>query len=215
MNSAAVQHLNLRVAWHDSRWNGRVCHAPSKNAFCIDLDRIRAERDDVKEDALRGKDFSELKEGEFPACQADSGAFMNGKAWWRFFNHPYQSIESAKKTHGKLIRTAVKVPAYSTFAVPFFWMLRENQEEIEERLPSGLPPDEEPPFKTSWVFSRERQEALCDLFFNRIVAKRSLVFFYTKSGHPLDEAINRLIVGIGKIEWIAGLQHYEIIRGAA
>jgi hypothetical protein len=58
---------------------GRVCRAPSKNTFCIDLDRIGAERDEAKEDVIHGKDFSELKEGEFPPCQADSGAFMNDK----------------------------------------------------------------------------------------------------------------------------------------
>jgi hypothetical protein len=203
----------LRVAWHDSRWNGRICSAPSKNPYCIDLDRIRAERDDAKEDALSTKEFAELKEGEFPPCQADSGAFMNEKPWWRFFNHPYQNIEAAKKTHGQLIRTPIKVPPYSTFAVPFYWMLCQNQEEIEGRLPSPLPPDEDAPFKSAWVFSRERQEALCEMFFNRITAKRSLVFFYTKSGHPLDESINRLIVGVGTIDWISGLQYYESSQG--
>ncbi|MBN8977675.1 MAG: AAA family ATPase [Rhizobiales bacterium] len=213
MDFKAISHLNLRVAWHDSRWNGKVCSAPSKNAFCIDLDRVRAERNDAKEEELSGRDFSELKDGEFPPCQADSGAFMNDKPWWRFFSHPYQNIEKAQKTHGKLARTPIKVPPYSTFAVPFFWMLRQNQQEIEGRLPSGLPPDEEPPFASPWVFSRERQEALCELFFNRIVPKRSLIFFYTKSGHPLDESINRLIVGVGKIDWISGLQHYEASEG--
>lgn len=213
MDSRAIQHLNLRVAWHDNRWNGRVCLAPSKNAYCIDLDRVRAERDDAKEDALAGKDFSELQEGQFPPCQADSGAFMNEKPWWRFFNHPYQKLEGAKATHGKLVRTAVKVPPYSTFAVPFYWMLQKHQQEIEEKLPNALPSDEEAPFPTSWVFSRQRQEALCDLFFNRIAAKRSLVFFYTKSGHPLEETINRLVVGVGKIDWISGLQHYDASEG--
>lgn len=34
-------HLTLRVAWHDARWNGMVCHEPSHNSFCIALDRIR------------------------------------------------------------------------------------------------------------------------------------------------------------------------------
>jgi hypothetical protein len=213
MSGASTFHLNLRVAWHDTRWNGRVCREPSKNTFCIDLDRIRAERDETKEDLIQGKDFSELTEGQFPPCQADSGAFMNEKTWWRIFNHPYQNIERAQATHGKLIRTPVKVPPYSTFAVPFFWMLRENQEEIEQRLPEPLPPDEEPPFKTSWVFARERQEALSELFFNRLAPKKSLIFFYTKSGHPLDETINRLIVGVGMIDWITGLQHYEASEG--
>src|SRR6266404_4986975 len=98
MNSGAVSHLNLRVAWHDNRWNGKVCSAPSKNAFCIDLDRIRADKDDDKEETLHGRDFSELKEGQFPPCQAESGAFMNDKPWWRFFNHPYQNIDKAQKT---------------------------------------------------------------------------------------------------------------------
>jgi hypothetical protein len=85
------------LPWNSStsatcQWTGRW---PSKNTFCIDLDRIRVERDDTKEDAICGKDFSELKEGEFPPCQADSGAFMNEKTWWRIFKHPYQAIESA------------------------------------------------------------------------------------------------------------------------
>jgi hypothetical protein len=142
MSGVALHHLNLRVAWHDDRWNGRVCRAPSKNTFCIDLDRIRVERDETQEEAIRGKDFSELKEGEFPPCQADSGAFMNNNTWWRIFNHPYQAIESAKETHGNLIRTPVKVPPYSTFAVPFRWLLCQYQEEIEKSLPSPLPPDD-------------------------------------------------------------------------
>ena len=117
-------------AWHDDRWNGHVCRAPSKNTFCINLDQIRLERDEAEEDAISGKNFADLKEGEFPPCQADSGAFMNEKTWWRIFNHPYQTIESTKATHGNLIRTPLKVPPYSTFAVPFRWMLRQYQEEI-------------------------------------------------------------------------------------
>jgi hypothetical protein len=127
MSGAAFHHLNLRVAWHDNRWNGHVCRAPSKNSYCLDLDRIRAERDDDAEDKLSGKPFWELTDGPFPPCQADSGAFMNEKTWWRTFRHPYQEITKAQPTHGKLIKTSVKVPPYSTFAVPFRWMLRQGR----------------------------------------------------------------------------------------
>lgn len=214
MSGPALLHLNLRVAWHDNRWNGHVCNAPCRNSFCLDLDRIRAERRDDEEDSRKAIPFWELKDGEFPACLADSGGFMNEQTWWRTFQHPYQDIEKAKPTHGKLIKTPVKVPPYSTFAVPFRWMLRENQEEIERGLSTPLPPDvEQPPFNTSWVFARERQNALCDLFFNRIVPTQSLVFFYTKSGHPLDETINRLIVGVGLVETMAKLQFYDASEG--
>lgn len=70
-------HLTMRVAWHGSRWNGRVCPAPSSNAFCVALDRIREEKDDVAEDALAGRPWHELTQGELPPCKAESGAFMN------------------------------------------------------------------------------------------------------------------------------------------
>ena len=214
MAESAAHHLNLRVAWHDNRWNGHVCSAPSKNTYCLDLDRIRAQRKDGEEDGRSAKPFWDLKDGEFPACLADSGGFMNEKTWWRTFEHPYQNIDKAKDTHGNLIRTPVRVPPYSTFAVPFRWMLRENQEEIEGALAAPLPPDvEATPFKTSWVFARERQTALCELFFGRIVPKQSLVFFYTKSGHPLDESINRLVVGVGQIDTMSKLQFYDASEG--
>jgi len=38
-------HLTVRVAWHDSRWNGRVCRTPSCNSFCVAIDRVT---DDAK-----------------------------------------------------------------------------------------------------------------------------------------------------------------------
>jgi ATP-dependent exoDNAse (exonuclease V) alpha subunit len=63
------------------------------------------------------------------------------------------------------------------------------------------------------VFGRERQEALSELFFSRVAPKQSLVFFYTKSGHPLDESISRLIVGAGMLDWISGIQRYDASAG--
>jgi len=183
----AMHHLNVRVAWHDNRWDGAVCRAPSSNSFCIDLDRIRAERDDVGEDGIAGRAFAELDVRQLPPCKAEAGAFMNEREWWREVDHPYQAIEKAKSTHGHLRRTRIKVPPYSTFAVPFLWMLRSSQERIDRSLPQPLPPDEESPFNSAWVFSRERQEALCELFFGRpttigVLAERLQVRHHTAVG---------------------------------
>ena len=55
-----MQHLTVRVAWHDSAWNGTVCQNPSGNPYCLDLDRIRAERDDRYEGAIAGRDFADI-----------------------------------------------------------------------------------------------------------------------------------------------------------
>jgi hypothetical protein len=32
-----VQHLTVRVAWHDRAWDGTVCDHPSENGFCLAL----------------------------------------------------------------------------------------------------------------------------------------------------------------------------------
>ncbi len=204
-----TQHLNARVAWHDNRWNGAVCRFPSLNAFCVELDRIRAERDDIAQDSVALKEFADLAPTLLPVCHKESGGFMNKREWWREFNHPYKDISKAAQTHGVLKPTKVKVPPFSTFAVPFLWMLKDQQARIEQTRPTSLPPDADSPFKSPWVFGRERQEALCQLVFDQLTPGKSLVTFYTKSGQPISESISRLVVAIGHITWVTPLQWYE------
>jgi hypothetical protein len=202
-------HLNVRVAWHDNRWNGAVCNDPLTNSYCLDLERIRSSRDDDQEVKFKGKLFADISPDDLPPCKAESGAFMNVDQWVRSAEHPYASNKKAQATHGHLLKTNFTVPPYSTFAVPFYWMLKANQEEIQAELPIPLPPDEDAPFPSPWVFSKERQRALCELFFGRLTPKKSLVFFYTKSGHPLEETYSRLVVGVGLIESVSPILEYD------
>lgn len=206
-------HLTMRVAWHGSRWNGRICPAPSSNAFCVALDRIREEKNDAAEDALAGRPWHELTQEELPPCKAESGAFMNETEWVRRFEHPYTSIKKAAATHGHLKPTAVKVPPFAAFAVPFGWMLRSEQAAIDAKLPKPLPPDEQSPFASPWVFGRARQTAIVDHVFDRLTPERSLVFFYCKDGQPLGDTISRLVVGVGRIQSIAPVKQYDAPAG--
>ena len=203
----------MRVAWHGSRWNGRVCPAPSSNTFCVALDRIREEKDDEAEDALAGKAWHELTQEELPPCKAESGAFMNETEWTRRFEHPYASIRRAEATHGHLKSTAVKVPPFAAFAVPFGWMLSSEQDGIDEKLPNPLPQDEASPFSSPWVFGRARQTALLDHVFDHLTPERSLVFFYCKEGQPLGDTISRLVIGVGHITSIAPVKQYDAPSG--
>ena len=203
-------HLTARVAWHDSGWDGTVCQTPSRNSFCTALDRIREERDDDAEDALAGTPWNKLPPESHPPCKAESGAFMSPTEWTRRFQHPYADIKKAAETHGHLKPTSVRVPPFATFAVPFAWMLRSEQDAIDERSPTPLPPDEPSPFNSPWVFGRARQKALLDLFSSRLTPKRSLVFFYCKEGQPLGDAISRLVVGVGRITSMAAPTAYDV-----
>lgn len=209
-----MQHLTLRVAWHDNAWDGAVCRNPSGNPYCLDLDRIRTHRDDAHERALACQPFADIDLDRRPPCAAESGAFMNSQPWIRQFRHPYASLPATARTHGHLRPRLVTVPEYSTFAVPFAWMLRDRTHEIEQSLPSPLASDEDPPFDSPWVFPAERQRDLLHTCFTRITPGKSMVVFYTKAGHPLGDHINRLVVGVGRINGMGGIVEYEASPGS-
>lgn len=203
--------MTARVAWHDSKWDGTVCRQPSCNSHCVALERIRESRDDAKEDALAGRSWSTLSSSELPPCKAESGAFMNSEEWTRQFVHPYAGLDRTAETHGHLKPTTVKVPPFSTFVVPFAWMLRSEQEGIDERLTAPLPPDDDSPFeKSPWVFGRARQAAILKLFAGRISCDQSLVFFYCKEGQPLGETISRLVMGVGRVTKVSAPKAFDV-----
>lgn len=119
-----MQHLTVRVAWHDRAWDGTVCNHPSENGFCLALKRIREDRNDADEERVAGRHWADLSATEHPPCQQEAGGFMSAREWTRVLKHPYQEGHKTQETHGHLRPTPVKVSPYSTFAVPFAWMTR-------------------------------------------------------------------------------------------
>jgi ATP-dependent exoDNAse (exonuclease V) alpha subunit len=175
------------------------------------LDRVRGTRDDAYEESIAGRYWADLDPDALPPCRQEAGAFMSAREWIRVIPHPYQEGSKTQDTHGHLRPTPVKVPPFSTFAVPFAWMTRRGQEEIANRLPDRLPEDREPPFPTPWVFGRQRQAALLATFFGALTPGKSLVFFYTKEGQPISDAINRLVVGVGSMTKVGPLLEYDSV----
>ncbi len=207
-----LAHLTIRVAWHDSSWNGSVCSRPGLNSFCTSLPRIREGRSD-SEEALAGRPFHKLTQDQLPPCKAESGFFMSPQKWMREFEHPYVKNKNCVETHGDLKPRKLEVPAWSAISVPFNWMLRRRQKEIDARMVKALPSDEQPPFPSPWVFGRERQDALVEHVYGRLAKEKSLVLFYTKEGHPLGDDLRRLIVGVGRIVSVGKREHYDRKNG--
>src|SRR5690349_16124172 len=121
-----LTHLTIRVAWHDSGWNGSVCANPALNSFCATLDRIREGKSD-DEAALAGRPFDKLRQDQLPPCKAESGFFMSPRPWMREFEHPYARSSKCADTHGDLKPRKLEIPAWSAISVPFNWMLRRSQ----------------------------------------------------------------------------------------
>lgn len=205
------KHLSIRIAWHDNQWNGTICKHPAQNAFCIHLPRILKEKDSTVEkleENNAGKSWHELKNGFLPPCKSEGGAFMNPVSYDREFRHPYYKPNQKDIPHNALKPTKISVPPFSSFAVPFWWMLKSNQTELKKTYPD-IPKDDTPPFFSSWIYSNKVQSILLKRFFEPIKENLSLAVYYVKGANPVDEDTKRLIAGVGMIKKRSSLLKYE------
>lgn len=202
------KHLSIRIAWHDNKWNGTVCNHPAQNTYCIHLPRILAEKNDTIEEQNAGKSWNEIQDSFLPPCKSEGGGFMNTMAYKRTFNHPYNNSYNNDSPHSVLKPTTFTIPPFSSFAVPFWWMLKSNQKKLKESYPD-LPYDENPPFPSSWLYTSNAQNAVLQKFFDPIKENHSLAIYYVKGANPIDEDLRRLIAGIGVIKKKSATLEYE------
>lgn len=106
-----VQHLTIRVPWHDSGWNGAICQVCTANTCCIVLPRIATGRDDAFEMLHAGESIEALDRSLHPPCVDEHGTFMAKFPLSMQKRHPY--AESAKTTHGHFAETPYTIRPYS------------------------------------------------------------------------------------------------------
>ncbi len=70
-----VKHLTIRFAWHDNKWNGKICKNPSDNVYCVDnysllSSRIQRRRNLEIEEKFKGRPISEVRDSSnyIPPC---------------------------------------------------------------------------------------------------------------------------------------------------
>ena len=163
VNNYPLQHISIRVPWHDNGWNGCVCKNPKENISCLRLQRIAIKKDDTLEEQIAGKPISELTEDKYPPCALERVNFMSPFSFEKTLTHPYS--ETSADTHGHFEPTVLRFPAYSAPALPFRWML--NDTDISEKYQLSFDPEREPelPFKTSWIQQKDNQTERLQVFF--------------------------------------------------
>lgn len=85
---AYVQHLSVRVPWHDSVLDGTVCRYPQSNSSCILLKNIGDKRGDLFEIANAGESMAELDLKRMP-CIVERATFMSPRDHQSQLTHPY------------------------------------------------------------------------------------------------------------------------------
>ncbi|HEX3999756.1 MAG TPA: hypothetical protein VHX65_14490 [Pirellulales bacterium] len=205
-----LRHISIRVPWHDTAWDGRVCASPHLNGSCLKLKRIAEERDDSAEKAVAGKSLLEIPQEKWPCCVDERMSFMAPFEFTKIKNHPYNHGDDCPHSH--FDATPLRHPPFSAAAIPFAWMLAESMESRGEEYALDVQPEREPDlgFKTQWIQDRENQTALLDCFAGHLLPQQSLCFFYAKQVPFVeDSASRRILIGVGRVTHVAPCVEYQ------
>lgn len=186
-----AQHITVRQAWHDNKWNGRICKNPSENDYCIGdysllSSRIRHRRNAELEDKCSGcVPNLEDNNGYIPPCYWSINTFGDESFEVRH-QHPMGRVE-AKDLYEELGPSSV-------FTWPFkFSFTRDRaQQKQQGNYPKNL-------------------EKRIERYFNRVKADETIVFTYCNYDNPVsgDEQLY-LITGCGLVRNVVEPEHFEI-----
>ena len=190
--ATVTTHLSTRLVWHDRAWDGHICDHPSKNTSCVVQQHIRDGRDEDREDEAAGMILAEL-DGWQPPCSRDTIAFSSS-GYTITHNDPLEFRQLPSVKEG--------LPPYSVCPSPYRWMREENFRTICEDEKLDIRASDQKDKEFGWVFEPDRQIELLRNFWGKLEKGSSLIFFYCNHGNPLDESLNRILLGVSRIsDW--------------
>ncbi|MFT3912600.1 MAG: ATP-dependent RecD-like DNA helicase [Anaeromyxobacteraceae bacterium] len=186
------RHLCVRLAWHDSAWNGALCTRPADNVYCVGehsllSDRLRRRRDLAKEEPAAGASGNDQALGHYqPPCFWSINAFGKRQLVFSHDNPAESSYPHIKET----------LPPYSVISWPFdLAFVRDNTE--RQKLGSYYP---------KALFERRIRD-----FHARVVEGSSIVFLYCKFSNPVSgDDSDYLLVGCGLVSGKGALNWFNV-----
>ena len=109
------RHLSVRLAWHDTDWNGHVCNDPAGNVYCTGAhsllsDRIARDKETDREANAPNVPLDNWGAEYLPPCYWSSNAF-SPEARRVFHAHPFQALKEQ-------LRISDELPPFSVFTWP-------------------------------------------------------------------------------------------------
>lgn len=201
-----VQHLSIRVPWHDHGWDGTVCQDPIENTACLRLTGISDKKDGQLEESLCGQCIAG-HEGQIP-CLSEGGSFMSPTQFVAITKHPY--VEYGYEEYKHLLPTENIYPPYSLPARPFAWLLKKSMHDLNLRYDLGIDEEAESnwPRGKNWLQFGESHRAVFDYFYKDVVPDKSLCLIYAKQV-PFIEDSGRVIIGVGHIKNVSTPPEYK------
>ena len=187
------RHMTIRLAWHDSNWNGKICSNPEANEYCVGeysllSRRIRENRELETEQRLRGQSLDvAMSEGYLPPCYWSINALGADKS---SVDHVNPVVRDIKKIHESL-------PENSVFTWPFKLSFNRDyrQKDREGDYPQNL-------------------EHRISRFRRKFQNKESIAFLYTNYDNPVSgEEQKYLLLGASYLEDTGEPTYFEIPPG--
>lgn len=191
-----IRHITVRLAWHDSGWNGHICSAPDANTYCVGeqsllSDRIRTRRNlelENRED-IRGKvPAPNLLAAYFPPCFWSINA-LSTKSF---------SVVHDNPAAPEFPKIKESLPPYSVFSWPFklsFVRTPDGGRQYGKYYPQAI---FEPRIEKFQSHLRERD---------------TIVFLYCKFSNPVSgEDYQYLLVGCSLLKEKGELHHFTPTR---
>lgn len=186
-----TKHLTVRMAWHDNKWNGRVCKDPESNSYCSGThsllsDRIARNKNAELEKESPGEQIDRFEE-YVPPCFWSCNAFSADK-YDIDHEHPFENLE--------VRAISEELHPFSVFTWPFrlsFVHSKKNKSVHGKYWPPK-------------ILGRRIEN-----FFGQLERKKTMVFFYLNYDNPISANDSRpkyVLLGCSPLTDIGTRPHY-------
>lgn len=168
------KHLSVRMAWHDNKWNGRVCRDPEGNFYCSGTHSLLSERlarnKNTEIEKIERENKIDQIQDYLPPCFWSANAFAVEPAQITHV-HPFPSLRE------KAINEKLK--PYSVLSWPFRLSFNHSK---QKRSREGYYPKD--------------LESRIESFREWFEVGKSLIFFYLNYDNPVSaDDYKRALVG--------------------
>ena len=184
-------HISVRMAWHDSKWNGDICNEPEKNVYCVGphsllSPRLAREKKLALENANAGKKLDSL--GDYlPPCFWTTNAFSDRTAAVTHI-HPFPQLKHKKISE--------QLEPYSVFTWPFRHSFARSE---------GAQ-------KRDGLYRKDLPERIRH-FRSGIRPNESIAFFYLNYSNPISAEENQYaLVGCAPISKVSEPTHFDFTQ---
>jgi len=174
-------HLTLRMAWHDSGWNGKICARPQDNPYCVGShsllsERMARDKNLEVETVQAGQSLDSLMPDYLPPCYWSTNA-MSAEQASVVHVHPFPDLKDK--------RIDDELPPYAAFTWPFRLSFNHRKETK----------------KRDGLYPRDLEKNVSG-FFEKLKPKppTSFVFFYLNYDNPVSaDEYKYALVGCAKV----------------